>query len=293
MRLRTLPLAASSILTGSAAGWNSSSRPWLIFTLALVTTFLLQILSNLANDFGDFKSGVDNQNRVGPIRAMQSGSINKKEMTVALAICSLAALISGILLLKVSFSGAHMLWTALCFLGVGLIAIIAAFKYTIGKRPYGYIGLGDLAVFLFFGVVGVGGSFFLHSNEWDLKILIPSAAIGLFSAAVLNLNNLRDHINDKVSGKITLVVRLGYEKGKVYQVLLVVAAVVCAIIWSLIGPIQWISFFAILPALLQLALLPKVFRTKEPSELDGELKKVALLTFFYGLILFLIAILTA
>lgn len=292
MRLRTLPLAASCVLAGGAYGWSYSSHPGLIFTFALITTFLLQILSNLANDYGDFESGVDNEKRVGPARAMQSGAITKTEMKKALILCSSLALLSGIVLLFVAFREQHMFSTAIIFLLIGLLAIVAAIKYTVGSKPYGYSGLGDIAVFVFFGLVGVFGNYFLYSHSLDKQVLFAAMAIGLFSTSVLNLNNLRDHINDKSSGKITVVVRLGFENGKIYHLLLVVLAAIAATIGVLNHDGNVYSFLPMLPVAIQLVLLIKVIKTKNPADLDSELKKVAILTFLYGILLFLTSVMS-
>lgn len=149
MRLRTLPLAASSVLAASAFGWNHSRHTIPIFVFALLTTFLLQVLSNFANDFGDYESGVDNQHRVGPARALQSGKITRDEMKRAMIICSILTLASGLTLLYYAFYDEGLFVPALIFLIVGMCAIAAAIKYTVGKNPYGYSGLGDIAVFVF------------------------------------------------------------------------------------------------------------------------------------------------
>lgn len=289
MRLRTLPLAASSVFTGSAAAWQSSSHPITILILALSTTFLLQILSNLANDYGDFSSGIDNNERTGPTRTMQSGLITKDSMMRALIVCAILTFLSGLLLLWFAFAEANMFLAALLFLILGIVAIVAAIKYTMGKNPYGYMGFGDLAVFLFFGIVGVGGTYFLHTHTWNYEILVPAFAIGFFSVAVLNLNNLRDHINDKAGGKITVVVRLGFELGKIYQLLLICAGVFCCLLWEGRDGLSWESSIILLPVFIQLLLLPKVYKTAIPKDLDSELKKVAMLTFTYSLGLFVFA----
>lgn len=286
MRLRTLPLAASCILAGSSAAWSDSLSPWPILLWGLLTTFLLQILSNLANDYGDFAKGTDNANRVGPARAMQSGAISKREMESALVIVALACLTSGIMLLHTALTPRGMFLHAIGFLMLGLIAILAAFRYTVGKNPYGYKGLGDLFVFLFFGLVGVCGIAFLHAGSFSLDCILPAMTIGLLSTGVLNLNNLRDHENDKTSGKMTLVVKMGFAKGKVYHVTLIGLACISGIMWTVFFASGIIASAAALPLIVQLGLLPKVFRTNNPSELDPELKKVALLTFATALLWF-------
>ncbi len=291
MRLRTLPLAASCVLAGGAYGWAYATHPGLIFSFALLTTFLLQILSNLANDYGDFESGVDNEKRVGPTRSMQSGAITKSEMKKALILCSTLALLSGLVLIFVAFREQHMFSTAIAFLLIGLMAIVAAIKYTVGSKPYGYSGLGDIAVFVFFGLVGVVGNYYLYAHSLDTQVIFPAIAIGLFSTSVLNLNNLRDHINDKSSGKITVVVRLGFVNGKIYHVILVVLAALAASFGVLNMNGNGYRFLPLVPVFIQLVLLFKVIKTKNPSDLDSELKKVAILTFLYGIILFLTSVL--
>jgi 1,4-dihydroxy-2-naphthoate octaprenyltransferase len=287
MRLRTLPLAASCVFAGAAFGWSLAPNPGWIFFLALLTTFSLQILSNLANDYGDFATGVDNANRVGPSRAMQSGSISKTEMKRALIISVFFTLLSGISLLFVAFQEDRSFIPALCFFAIGLVAIAAAIKYTVGKNPYGYSGFGDLAVFIFFGLVGVGGNYFLYAKAFDVSILFPAIAVGLFSTAVLNLNNLRDHVNDKAGGKITTVVRLGFDRGKKYHFVLVFLAFSSAVIGVYWNFVSWISLIPCIPLFTQLILVLKVLKVQNPVDLDGELKKVAILTFLYGLLLFL------
>ena len=288
-RLRTLPLAASCVLTGSAYAWNYSSTPWTIFILCLTTCLLLQVLSNFANDYGDYLHGTDNQNRVGPTRAVQSGAISKEEMFRAITICASLALISGIVLLWYALARKGFWIEALVLFMIGLLCILAAYKYTIGKRPYGYSGFGDAAVFLFFGIVGVSGTAFLQSGFFDIWSLLPAAGIGLLSTAVLNLNNMRDIENDKASSKITLAVRIGFKAGKFYQYFLVIAGLVC-LVSSFYWPFLFSWIFLILLIIpLRLLLLHLMFiaRVKENEAIDPELKKVALATFFLALIIFI------
>ena len=291
MRLRTLPLAASCVLVGSALGWHHSTDPWLIFSLTLLTTLLLQILSNLANDYGDYAHGVDNADRVGPQRAMQSGAITKREMKRALLITTVLTFISGVLLLWISFAAAGLFTTALLFLLVGIGAIIAAFKYTVGKNPYGYRGLGDLFVFVFFGIVGVCGTAFLHTKLWDTTTLFPAITIGALSCAVLNLNNLRDHVNDAASGKITIVVRMGFERAKGYHLLLLTVAFVALGIWFYISNFEVWQMLCALPTFILIVIHGrKVIRTTDAASLDPELKKVALGTFLLSLLFFVVTL---
>jgi 1,4-dihydroxy-2-naphthoate octaprenyltransferase len=280
MRLRTLPLAASVVITGSASTINASEFSWLIFGLTLTTTFLLQILSNLANDYGDFKNGADTQDRVGPTRAVQSGEITADQMKNAMVITATLSFISGVALLWTSLGQSGYLTEAILFLGLGFSSIAAAVKYTAGKNPYGYRGLGDVFVFLFFGIVGVIGTAFLQSKEINLIGILNAIVIGALSTVVLNLNNLRDHINDKAAGKITLVVRMGFGLGKKYHVLLLVLAFVS----SLLVSFTLNSFWGMLAFIFPIIRTMKIMRTIEPRELDPELKKFAISAFVYSLI---------
>ena len=287
-RLRTLPLAASSIITGCALGWDKSEMPVAIFSLALTTCILLQILSNFANDLGDYSKGTDNDGRIGPARALQSGTISPRTMYNAIVITGILSLISGLSLLYTAFSYAEGFLMPLFFFMVGLLAIAAAYKYTAGKSPYGYQGLGDIAVFLFFGIIGVMGSYYLQAKSWDPLVLLPASTIGLFCVSVLNLNNMRDHVNDELSGKRTLVVRMGFVLAKKYHVAIHLAAWICLATFETLvpgSPWRWIVF---LPLPISLIHLGRVWRTTVPKELDGELKKVALSTFAISLLLLIV-----
>lgn len=280
MRLRTLPLAASVVIVGSASTSNASEFSWLIFGLTLSTTFLLQILSNLANDYGDFKNGADTQERVGPTRAVQSGAITAEQMKNAMVIAATLSFISGVALLWTSLGQSGFLTEAIIFLGMGFSSIAAAVKYTAGKNPYGYRGLGDVFVFLFFGFVGVMGTAFLQDKEISQISFLNALVIGSLSTAVLNLNNLRDHINDKAAGKITIVVRMGFEQGKKYQVVLLGLAVSSALILSL----EINSFWGLLAFVLPITRTIKIMRTTAPRDLDPELKRFAISALVYSII---------
>lgn len=286
MRLRTLPLAASCILAGAAAAKAHGDINGVVLALTLATTFLLQILSNLANDYGDYSHGVDNEKRVGPTRALQSGAISQAQMKQALIITTALTLMSGMYLLWIVFSPKAQFVQALLMLLLGFAAIAAAIKYTVGNNPYGYRGLGDLFVFLFFGPVGVIGTSYLLSSELDAAPMLLAITTGCYSAAVLNLNNLRDHVNDAASGKITLVVKMGFTKGKLYQTLLIATGTTGLIVWLALHNTSKAQLLAFLPAATQCILLLKVWKTQQPAALDGELKKVALLTFLTTLMLF-------
>ncbi len=278
MRPRTLPLAFSSSLLGSFVAYHDKNFRWSVLWLALLTTLFLQILSNLANDYGDSQNGADNAERVGPRRAVQSGAISAAAMRLGMAVTGMLAFISGLLLIFAGLGTGNALnWVLFLILGLGAIA--AAIYYTVGKKPYGYSGLGDLFVFLFFGLTGVLGTYFLHSGHLQSDLLLPGAAIGFLSTAVFNLNNMRDVNSDSNAGKRTLVVIMGSQKARFYHLLLISAAPLALIAYTLVnysGPMQYI-FLITLPLLL--VHLHSVFSIKVPAELDPQLKRLALTTF--------------
>lgn len=286
MRLRTLPLAASCVLTGSAINWQNNTHSWIIFVLCLLTTLILQILSNLANDYGDHVKGTDNNQRVGPTRAMQTGILSAASMRNSLILFSFLALLSGITLLYVAFRNTNNLLYVFIFFILGLAAIAAAINYTIGKNPYGYKGLGDFFVFIFFGIVGVCGTAYLHTTEWNWLWLLPATAIGLLSSAVLNLNNLRDHINDAASRKVTLVVKLGFNRGKIYQYLLMAMAFIVLTIYLILMNSELVIYFYLLPFIILIGVARHVSKISNPADLDPLLKKVAISTFLISLLMF-------
>ena len=280
-RLRTLPLSLSSIVLGSFLAYYSGTFSWLVFVLAMLTTLFLQILSNLANDYGDSKNGIDNETRVGPQRSVQSGLITARQMKVMVIIFSTLSLISGSALVYVGTKGVNFFYT-LFFLILGLVAVASAIKYTVGKNPYGYRGLGDLFVFAFFGLVAVGGTFYLHTNTLPADIFLPATSVGLLSVGVLNLNNLRDQVSDKNSGKRTMVVILGTKKAKVYHIILLSGAILSGVIFSLLHfhtPFQFL-YLITLPFLVQ--HIQEVMHNTIPKELDPELKRLALTTLVFA-----------
>lgn len=282
-RLRTLPLAASGILLGSAIAHTKGSYQTNVLTMALVTTFLLQILSNLSNDYGDYSHGTDNAKRVGPKRTVQSGAISPTAMKIAITIVSILAFSSGVYLLMVAFPNTFSL-SFLLFLLVGILSITAAIKYTVGKSNYGYKGLGDLMVFLFFGIIAVSGSFFLHSNSIDYLVLLPASSVGFLSAGVLNINNLRDHENDEKSKKNTLVVKLGYTKAKIYHTILIAAAFISMYTYIGLNNKLATSYWMALPGIIIAIHLFKIWKEKIPAAHDPELKRLSLTTLLFALV---------
>lgn len=281
-RLRTLPLSISGILIGSFIAYKNGFWDNGIFALAILTTVFLQVLSNLANDLGDSQKGADNESRVGPLRAVQSGVISQKEMKVGVVIFAVLAASTAIPLIFIGTSGMpkEVLWI---YIGLGIACIIAAITYTIGKSAYGYNGLGDLMVLIFFGFVSVLGVYSLFSKTFDNLVILPALTIGVLSVAVLNLNNMRDQVNDAAVGKITLAVQMGAKNAKLYHLFLILISFISLITYILIQELYF-SLLALLPYLLLAKHLRFVWKNQEPSALDPELKKVALATFFIALI---------
>lgn len=291
-RLRTLPLSLSGILVGSALAFPSGQFDALIFWLAMATTLGLQILSNFANDYGDGVKGTDNDERIGPMRALQSGVITDKEMKKGIILTSVLTALLALALIYVSFRKENFI-LSLVFIALGASAIAAAIKYTVGNSAYGYRGLGDVFVFIFFGLVSVLGVNFLMTKQIDFWFLLPAISIGLLSSAVLNLNNMRDENSDRNANKKTLVVIFGKQFAKIYHFSLVSIGFVSLLIFLIVyfkSEPNWI--FLPLLAFIPLAIhLKKIIQYKDPKVLDPELKKVALSTFALSILFFLVVLL--
>jgi 1,4-dihydroxy-2-naphthoate octaprenyltransferase len=283
-RLRTLPLSVSGIILGSFLAYASGFFDWKIFVLAMITTIGFQVLSNFANDYGDGVKGTDNEDRIGPERALQSGAISPKQMLSAIKITGIVTLFIALLLIYFSF-GKENFGYSILFFGLGLASIAAAIKYTMGKNAYGYSGLGDVFVFLFFGLLSVCGSYFLFTKDINFTIFLPAISVGFLSAGVLNLNNMRDRDSDAKAGKNTLVVKIGEEFAKYYHYYLLIAAFLFALLYVMMyysSPIQFIFIFAFIPIFKHMFT---VVKNKKPVDLDPELKKLALSTFFFAILL--------
>jgi 1,4-dihydroxy-2-naphthoate octaprenyltransferase len=254
---------------------------WNIFLLCIATTIFLQILSNLANDYGDSIHGADSADRKGPSRAVQSGKISARQMKAGIVVVVLLSLISGVSLLFVAFG---LNWNAiLFFLGLGVLSILAAIAYTVGKRPYGYAGLGDISVFIFFGLIGVLGSLYLFTHNLSWENILPATSCGLFAVGVLNINNIRDIESDKKAGKFSIPVRIGKEKAALYHWMLISVGLISALVFVLIN---YVSSFQLLflisaPAFI---LIGKNVQQKPSHELDPYLKFMALSTLFFVLV---------
>ena len=288
-RLRTLPLSISGIIFGSALAYSNQYFNNTIFVFALLTTISLQILSNLANDYGDGVKGTDNNNRIGPERAIQSGLISSIQMKYAIITNVLILIVLITTLLYFSF-GTNEYLNLLTFFTLGIISIYSAIKYTVGNKAYGYYALGDLFVLLFFGFLSVMGSYYLYAKNLEINIILPSLSIGLLSVAVINLNNMRDLVSDKLSNKITVAGKLGFANSKKYHFLILISSIVFSLLFILFfyyKPLSLIVIISYIPIVLH---LKKVYTITKPVEYNDELKKVAISTFLFSVIHSLIII---
>ncbi|ALE20849.1 TPA: 1,4-dihydroxy-2-naphthoate polyprenyltransferase [Proteus mirabilis] len=288
LRPKTLPLGLIAIVTGSALAYWTGHFELPIALLAILTAGTLQILSNLANDYGDAVKGTDTEERLGPLRGMQKGVITPAQMKKALIINVIISCISGIALIIVACKKPE---DAIGFLVMGLLAIVAAITYTVGKRPYGYMGLGDISVLIFFGWLSVIGTYYLQANAFNIVTLLPATACGLLSVAVLNINNMRDLENDIQAGKNTLAVRLGASGSRIYHTCVIAIAIICLIVFTLIYMHRWTAWLFLLAVPMLLLHIKRV-----NADLSGEamrpllehMVKAALLTnilFSLGLVL--------
>ena len=284
-RLRTLPLSVSGIIVGTTLANIQGFDDGLIFFIAILTTIGFQITSNFANDYGDGVKGTDNEMRVGPARALQSGILSRAELKSGISLSIIINLALVAFLLYLAFADQYWEYILL-FALLGLLCIWAAIKYTVGSDAYGYRGLGDLFVFIFFGLLSVLGSQFLYSKSIYSAAILPAMAIGLLSTAVLNLNNMRDISSDKTAGKNTLAVKLGPSRSRFYHYFLIITALLCMIYFNSLYAAsiwQWFSLLAFAPLLIHLI---KIRSIKDNSKLDPELKKIALSTFLLSLLFY-------
>lgn len=292
-RLRTLPLSVSGIIVGSiyalAHPTDEILTPtdvfnWSIFGFAIITTLGLQILSNFANDYGDGVKGTDNEDRIGPKRAIQSGVITPAAMKKAIIITSILTLCSAMALIYYAFTDTNLFYS-LFYLVLGILAIFSAIRYTVGNTAYGYRGFGDLFVFIFFGIVSTLGVNFLYSKQIDAILLLPAVAIGFLSVGVLNLNNMRDEASDKKVGKNTIVVKIGGEKAKKYHYFLICSAMVFVLLFAILSSFRVDQYLFLLAYVPLTKHLITVYKNQDARALDPELKKLALSTFFLCILL--------
>ncbi|RIH63349.1 1,4-dihydroxy-2-naphthoate octaprenyltransferase [Mariniphaga sediminis] len=282
-RPRTLPLALSGILMGCGLAWFYDAVQAAVSVLAIITATCIQVFSNFANDYGDSQRGTDNEFRLGPTRTVQSGEISKKEMETGMFVVGGLSFLLGIWLVFLgTWSSSKTAFFS--FIGLGILSLVAAYFYTAGKKSYGYIGLGDLFVFLFFGLLPVAGVFYLNAGFIFPEIFLPAITIGFFSTGVLNLNNMRDIDNDRNSGKITIPVRMGARKSRFYHLFMIFIGWASAVVFTLNhfhSPWQFL-FVLVLPFFVR--DLVGIFRIQNDRQLDPFLKRLALSTLAFTLL---------
>lgn len=284
-RPRTLPLACASILLGTGLAASVDAFNGTVLLLALLTAIALQILSNLANDYGDAASGADDQARIGPVRAVSSGLLTPQAMRTGMVITAIVAALLGLSLLVTAFGNQ---WVQMVtFLLLGAVSLLAAVTYTVGLggTPYGYRGLGDISVFIFFGLLGVLGTYYLHTHQLSWLPLLPAAACGLLATAVLNVNNVRDIESDERNGKITLAVRLGRKNAINYHWALLGIALLLTLIYLVTLPVPLVGWSCLLVAKPLTDAARALRHTRDGETLTGMLKKTAISTLLYSVLL--------
>ena len=298
-RLETIPLSISGIIIGSFYSFFLQKFDILIFILALLTAISYQILSNFANDYGDGILGTDD-NRIGPKRSIASGEISTSELKKAISINIFISVSLSYFLIKYSFGTNYYL--LLIFLILSILSVVAAIKYTMGKSPYGYKGLGDIFVFVFFGLISVMGSSFLYTLKLDFNLLPIAVSLGFLCVGVLNLNNIRDIENDAKMKKKTIPTRIGFKLSKYYHYFLITLPIILTIFWANqfsifdyatresdmtkenfeISYNHFLIILALIPLLFHLA---KVHLAKVPMQFKPLLKQLALSIFLYSILI--------
>lgn len=283
LRPRTLFLAIATALCGNGLAYSSGKFSRTVFFLTLAIAVILQFLANLANDLGDYQHGTDTTGeRLGPTRTVQSGAITPRQMKTGIGVCVGLAMAVGLGLIYVALQFMNPLYMIL-FVSLGGLSIVAAIKYTAGDNPYGYKALGDIFSFLFFGLVAVVGTYFLHVHALDFKPWLPAIGLGFLTAAVLNVNNMRDRANDLKSGKITLAIKLGYMGTKHYHAFLTIATLVCFVIYNICYTSEWYQWLYLILFAPLLRILINIYRNKDDKALDPYLKYTSMCTFFLSL----------
>lgn len=282
MRLRTLPLSLAGVILGvMLAADKTDVSPWTA-ALIFLTTVCLQILSNLSNELGDTLSGTDSADRQGPKYALGSGDMTigdiKKLILMFIGLC----VISGLAMIQVSF-GSLFKTESICLEVLGAAAIVGAMKYTLGKNPYGYRGLGDMSVFIFFGLVSVLGGYYVAARELPpLIMLLPASAIGCFSVGVLNVNNIRDMKTDAVN-RVTVAIKLGMKGARIYQTILVTLGWALILVFCAVYDFAPGHYIFIITLPLYIKHLQGVW-TRSERALDPMLPMLVISTFFLSIL---------
>ena len=282
MRLRTLPLSLAGVCLGIMLALADYRIDWKVALLIMLTTICLQVLSNVSNELGDTLSGVDGEDRNGPQYSLGEGGLTVSEMKGFIAVMAVACALSGLLMLQASF-GTLFAIEPLCLIALGAAAIGGAIKYTLGKNPYGYRGLGDISVFIFFGLVSVMGAYFVAAHtilSWI--IALPAMAIGCFSVAVLNVNNIRDMKTD-AGIRVTTPLKVGLKRARIYQTVLITVGWLCLIAFNLMRFQDMWHWLFIITLPLFVKHLVGVW-TRTDRELDPMLPLLVISTFILSLL---------
>jgi len=277
-RPRTLPAAVAPVLVGTALAATEGTFRWFTFVAAMLGALFIQIGTNLSNDYSDARRGADTEDRLGPVRVTAGGLVPPRQVLVATYVAFGAAVAAGAYLIATAG------WELLV---VGAASILAGVLYTGGPRPYGYEGLGEVFVFLFFGVVAVAGSFFAQVERVAWEALVLAVPVGLLAAGILVVNNVRDLETDRRAGKRTLAVRLGRPRARTLYAAMVYLAFLCAPLPWLLGSDE-LSAWLVLP-LLALPLAAPVVRTvrsrTDGPSLNGALARTGMLQLAFCLLL--------
>jgi 1,4-dihydroxy-2-naphthoate octaprenyltransferase len=275
-RPRTLPAAIAPVLVGTALAIVDDRFKALAFAAALIGSIFIQIGTNLSNDYSDARRGADTEDRLGPVRVTAGGLMPPRRVLVGTYVAFGIAVLAGIYLTAIT--GPELLL-------VGIASIAAGVLYTGGPRPYGYEGLGELFVFLFFGVVAVVGSYYVQAQELPWEAFALSVPVGLLASAILVVNNIRDADTDRRAGKRTLAVRLGRERARKLFAAMVAVSYLTVVAIPLAGGLSW---WVVLP-LLTFPLVPSLWRTvarrTDGPSLNGALADTGRLLGLFSLLL--------
>lgn len=281
MRLRTLPLSLAGVSLGLLLAAADYRVGWEVVLFTLLTTVLLQITGNVSNELGDYLSGTDRTERLGPSYSLSSGLLRERDFKVMIAVYISLSILSGLALVWFSF-GTFFCIESLLFIVLGGAAIMASVRYTLGRNPYGYRGQGDFYVFVFFGMVPVLGSYFLASHELFWKMLLPAVSMGAFSTGVLNVNNIRDMATDAAT-RVTVPLKIGEKAAKIYQTALVLVGWICMAAYSLLRMYDPWHYLFVLTLPLFVIHLKGVWKYSG-RELDRMLPLLVVATFLFAVL---------
>ncbi|MGI9585666.1 MAG: 1,4-dihydroxy-2-naphthoate polyprenyltransferase [Acidimicrobiia bacterium] len=275
-RPATLPAVIAAVLIGTASAWRDGVFAMLPFVVVVVAALAIQIGVNYANDLADAQKGADTEARIGPRRAVASGVISESDMKKGIATAFGVAALCGV----------YLIWYAgWPIFVIGVVSIIAALGYTNGPIPYGYYGLGELFVFVFFGLVATAGTRYVFSDSVPAAVWTGGVVMGLLAAAILEANNIRDIDTDRDAGKRTLAVVLGRDRARTLYAATIGSAFIVILFGSLVGWLPFMCLIALIVAPLSIPLIKTVYTETEGPPLIGVLKGTAQLQLFTSLLL--------